>query len=198
MELSSPMCNHEASPLSLEQEQSDCHDDMKQQSADVRALSSYRSPRFPGKLLLYSIGILLICTAVTSLLHSYHRRLTAPIGPGDSFSVGDRRSRCGLLAILPSKLTNCSDFILHHDDAGNICLFLAGSIWNKQNQALWRLYPIGEINRHRGAGMEIAADGTVTIGGLEVALEVVGNIPPALYPWPFARPPKVAYKKVSL
>lgn len=59
-----------------------------------------------------SIALLTFSILTALLLSRHHQNLIQPLGPGDTLTIDDRRSRCGLLDYLPRSLTRCRPLIM--------------------------------------------------------------------------------------
>eukprot|EP00586_Coscinodiscus_wailesii_P023078 CAMPEP_0172503130 /NCGR_PEP_ID=MMETSP1066-20121228/166414_1 /TAXON_ID=671091 /ORGANISM="Coscinodiscus wailesii, Strain CCMP2513" /LENGTH=688 /DNA_ID=CAMNT_0013278737 /DNA_START=43 /DNA_END=2106 /DNA_ORIENTATION=- len=131
------------------------------------------------------------------LLPWHHRRISAPLKPGDELFAGDRRTNCGLLDYLPEKLTNChsitfemlSDSVMGvYEQRGRqraLSCFIRVDTSRKKGSG------DNSQKRHPGASnFYIDNDGDVIIRGKNAVLEPVStdggaDLVSAIHPWPF-------------
>ena len=138
----------------------------------------------PGASALKVVLALLVIVAVVPLT-MLHARITSPLGPGDRLKAGQFRRKCGITSLTQDSFNGCSELSAEFDDKGVLTVYNLGSMLSDNKTVLYRL--MAEKATESGGELFVGADGSLTIGGKPVVVEVPSQSSPNLSPWPFAK-----------
>jgi len=138
----------------------------------------------PGASALKVVLALLVIVAVVPLT-MLHARITSPLGPGDRLKAGQFRRKCGITSLTQDSFNGCSELSAEFDDKGVLTVYNLGSMLSDNKTVLYRL--MAEKATQSGGELFVGADGSLTIGGKPVLVEVPSQSNPDLSPWPFAK-----------
>lgn len=132
------------------------------------------------KLLVVLIAILL------PMAWKYQELVTAPLSPGQVISPGERRSKCGILSILPKSYNDCTASYIEMDRSGTLRVFnhenletvtLTGGTCDTKKSI--------KNNESCVPGALVQDNGRLLIGGVSPTMS--GDKTLSLSPWPFAQ-----------
>jgi len=121
-------------------------------------------------------------------------RFTSPLGPGDQLKAGQFRRKCGVTSLTLTGFNGCNELSAEFDEGGVLTVYNLGSLLSKEKTVLYRLMA-ENTKAMSDDGLVIGADGSLTIGGKRVVVEVPSDSNPILSPWPFAKEVTLQKKK---
>lgn len=142
-------------------------------------LSSYRGAS-TAKVIL----ILLLTVSVVPLVF-LQLTITSPLGPGDRLVPGQFRRKCGITSITKESYNGCNELSAEFDEDGVLTVYNLGSMLSDQKNILYRLMPSDKRSKN-GGSLRVGPNGSLSIGGKPVVVEVPSKLDPILHPWPFA------------
>mmetsp|Transcript_23302 Transcript_23302/g.35953 ORF Transcript_23302/g.35953 Transcript_23302/m.35953 type:complete len:456 (-) Transcript_23302:467-1834(-) len=123
---------------------------------------------------------------MTSVLVDVQRKITTPLGPGDSLEVGEWRSKCGLWGIIPldiKEFVGCKPMTLEFQSNGSLSLHDSSS---EHRSLLWELKVDQNEEEDNDFHLTVNEAGKILINGEEphfVSVNDDGRS--SLQPWPF-------------
>jgi len=146
-----------------------------------------------GSSLLKVVVALFLIVAIVPLA-LVQIRFTSPLGPGDGLKAGQFRRKCGITSLTKKEFNDCNELSAEFDDKGVLTVYNLGSMLSDEKTVLYRL--MAENTKDMSDdGLVVGADGSLTIGGKRVVVEVLSDSNPVLSPWPFAKEVTLQRKK---
>ncbi len=142
-------------------------------------LSSYRGASILKVILILSLTVSVVPLAFLQLT------ITSPLGPGDRLVPGQFRRKCGITSLTKQSYNGCNEMSAEFDQAGVLTVYNLGSMLSDQKTILYRLMPSDKRSKS-GGSLRVGPDGSLSIGGKPVVVEVPSKSDPILHPWPFA------------
>jgi len=129
--------------------------------------------------------------------------LTMPLRPGSIMHSGDFIRRCGCLGIFRGSFPGCSEMSAVMDEDSFLNVYEVGALYPLfgQRKLLYRIVPENSAGMTED-GLYVGGDGTITIGGKEVVIEVANGSgiqgAPKLSPWPFMNNVELTKKRKNI
>jgi hypothetical protein len=137
-----------------------------------------------GANIVKAILMLLLTVSVVPLTF-LQLTITSPLGPGDRLVPGQFRRKCGITSVTKEAYNGCNELSAEFDQNGVLTVYNLGSMLSDNKKVLYRLMSLDKRNNN-GGSLRVGPDGSLSIGGKPVVVEVPYKSDPILHPWPFA------------
>jgi hypothetical protein len=134
---------------------------------------------------LAKVVLMLLLTVSVIPLTFLQLTITSPLGPGDRLAAGQFRRKCGITSVTKEPFNGCNELSAVFDENGVLTVYKMGSMLSDNKTVLYRLMSIEKSSI--GDGLHVGYDGSLSIGGKPVVVEVPPKSDPVLNPWPFAK-----------
>jgi hypothetical protein len=145
---------------------------------------THKIPDKHGASLAKVVLILLLTVSVIPLTF-LQLTITSPLGPGDRLAAGQFRRKCGIKSVTKEPFNGCNELSAEFDENGVLTVYNMGNMLSDNKTVLYRLMSIDKSSI--GDGLYVGYDGSLSIGGKPVVVEVPSKSDPVLNPWPFAK-----------
>mmetsp|Transcript_26104 Transcript_26104/g.38902 ORF Transcript_26104/g.38902 Transcript_26104/m.38902 type:complete len:459 (-) Transcript_26104:518-1894(-) len=165
-------------------------------SDDIKAPQHSRSGSFLRTITLLVTLVMLM----TSVLVDVQRKITSPLGPGDSLEVGEWRSKCGLWGIIPiEEFMGCKPMTLEFQSNGSLSLHDSSS---EHRSLLWEIKVDENEDKDEDEDIDfhfiISEAGKILINGEEPHfVSITDDGKSSLQPWPFTDAVNISRKGVE-
>ncbi len=164
----------EKTSFEVDEGKKDTLQEANKESTDASDSSAVAAPKSGS-----SFGLLIVFIAImVPMIWKYQAVVTSPLSPGDIISPGEKRSKCGILSLLPESTSECTPSYIEMGRDGVLTIFneedgvvtlTGGECENAEDDCI--------------LGTLVTETGQLLIGGMTPKLS--GNKKYELSPWPF-------------